>query len=162
MHRTSKAMIHEHASIHRRRIQAGLLRIPFSHVAVEEDGRLDLQLSGELPDDWCLRLANGLSMARIGLRNGYARRVEDQVWICQLEVQHENGAGRTPDFLDLAMRGTLRQRREEPPILDYELTDSTSRGGSTGCVLPASPWTSCCSSPRTTQQPTAWRSAAST
>jgi len=122
-------MIQEHSTLHRRRIEDGLLRIPFSDVTVRQSGKLDLQLSGVLPTDWCLRLANGLSSARIGLLNGYARRIDGQIWICQLEAQHENNSRRAPDFLDLAMNGPLRRRTVEPPILDYQITGNAARGG---------------------------------
>ena len=121
MHRNVDAYPGSHERIHRRLQEDGLLGVPFSHVREGEGGRMELQLSGTLPDDWCLRLANGLSASHVGLLNGYARRVQGEVWICQLEVQHASGSGRTPDFLDLATRGTLRRRREEPPILDYRL-----------------------------------------
>ena len=97
-----------------------------------EDEHLDLELTGPLPDDWCLRLANGLSAARIGLQNGYARRVEDNIWICRFEVRPEPGLTRLPDFLELATRGTLRRRRLEPPILDFELSDSMGHSQGVG------------------------------
>ena len=117
-----------HASLHRRRCEEGLLGVPFSHVTIGESGRLDLQLSGVLPDDWCLRLANGLSAARIGLQNGYAREIEERIWICQLEVRRQPEDPRMPDFLGLATQGTLRGRRGKPPILDFELSETSSRG----------------------------------
>jgi hypothetical protein len=129
MHTTSERLIRTHADLYRRRIEDGLLDIPFSHVATRQGGLLDLQLSGALPDDWCLRLANGLSATKIGLLNGHARRVRGQTWICQLEIERQLGSQRMPDFLDIAMQGTLRRRVEEPPILDYQLSESQTRGG---------------------------------
>jgi hypothetical protein len=106
-----------------------LLKVPLSHVDVKPGGRLDLQLSGDLPDDWCLRLANGLSGAGIGLLNGYARRIEARAWLAQLEVERAPGDSRMPDFLGLSMSGTLRRRRRDPVILDFELAESRARGG---------------------------------
>ncbi len=129
MDRVSEDIKAEHEALKQRRVEEGLLRVPFAHVEVGTGGRLDLQLSGLLPDDWCLRISNGLAAKRIGLRNGYARHIGDGLWICQLEVERHLGDTRVPDFLGLATRGTLRGRRAEPPILDFELKRSPARGG---------------------------------
>ena len=123
------AMMHAHTMLERRRTQEGLLHTPVCQVSEREGGMLTLELSGPLPHDWCLRLASGLSATDIGLQNGYARRIESDLWICRFELQPATPPERLPDFLELALRGTLRRRRNEPPILDFQLSERADGQG---------------------------------
>lgn len=104
-----------------------LLRVPFSH-ATEIAGGLDLQLSGELPDDWSLGLARYLAGRGISLQNGYARRIEGRVWLAKLEIRTPSPVP-LPDFLAVALRHRGARPAVEPPIGDFELGPNPRRRG---------------------------------
>ena len=106
-----------------------LLRTPQAHAEPQGQGLLDLQLSGCLPPDWSLRLARGLATRSIGLRNGYARRLEGEAWLARLELDHSRSGGPAPDFLALATACAPALASAAPPLLDLELAESADFGG---------------------------------
>lgn len=107
-----------------------LLRIPWSHAAWKSERLLDLQLSGDLPAEWALHLARALACRGVSLLNGYARRIEEGIWLAQLDLDLGAGSRCELDFLGL-LAGTAKPvRLPEPSILDFELRDSPALGGS--------------------------------
>jgi hypothetical protein len=114
------------------RIASGLelRRCPQAHARGGREGCLELQLSGDLPEDWSLRLTRGLAARRVGVHAGYARLVEPGCWLAQLELDVANGGSGGHDFLVLAMHFPTLPAGPDPRILDFELSESTSLGGS--------------------------------
>jgi hypothetical protein len=108
----------------------GLLGTPHAHLGEGAEGRLELQLSGCLPHDWSLRLTRGLAANRLGVHSGYARLVEPACWLAQLELDSCYGGSGEQDFLALAMRSSALPALRDPRILDFQLRESASLGGS--------------------------------
>jgi hypothetical protein len=106
-----------------------LLRIPWSHAAWKSDRLLDLQLCGDLPAEWALHLARALASRGVSLLNGYARRIEEGIWLAQFDLDLGTHAESEPDFLSLLAGSAEPPCFAEPPILEFELRDSPALGG---------------------------------
>jgi hypothetical protein len=109
---------------------ARLERSPFAHTREGQDGCAELQLSGDLAEDWSLRLTRGLAIRRIGVRSGYVRLLQRGGWLAELLLDVAYHESRECDFLKLATEPSAPRSIPEPRILDFELRDSASLGGS--------------------------------
>ena len=68
-------------------------------------GMQAVKLSGELPPGWCANLTSALSRRNISIVRGFAKRIVDQRWIAEFQVQPaaESGTGLSDtDYLTLA------------------------------------------------------------
>lgn len=106
------------------------MRSPQAQARAGSEGRVELQLSGDLCDDWGLRLTRGLAAHRVGLHSGYARRLEPGCWIAKLELDLACGGSWDHDFLSLATHFSALPDLRDPRILDFELRESGFLGGS--------------------------------
>jgi hypothetical protein len=100
--------------------RAELRELPLAHVARCAESRLELRLSGALPDRWPLHLAQGLAARRINLWRGHAARIAPRAWSARLEVETPPEQP-LPDFVDLALGLEPAPVLAEPPLLEATL-----------------------------------------
>jgi hypothetical protein len=96
-------------------------RLPLAQVAGCAASRLELRLSGVLPDRWPLHLAQGLAARRINLWRGHATRIAAGVWSARLEIETP-GERPLPDFVGLALGLEPAPVLAEPPLLEAVLS----------------------------------------
>lgn len=106
-----------------------LLHVPFAHVAQKEEDRIELELSGALPDAFFVSLSRSFAARGISLQSGYARRAEPGLWLARLELAGVPSPAPALDYLQLALRDEGGARPSDPPILDFVLTRPASRDG---------------------------------
>lgn len=99
------------------------LPIPVACVEWDDSGRVLLEMSGLLPEDWAARLARGCAARRISWESGHARRSGER-WEVRLGLDASLCSGRVPDFLELATRGDPGPHLAEPPLLEVALGGS--------------------------------------
>ena len=102
---------------------AELALLGASHCQLErrEESRALLRIGGRLPRGWSVRLTRGLARRGVSLVSGYARRVEGDAGLLELEVDLRHADASTIDFLAVARNEEDSAPVSDPRILDFAL-----------------------------------------
>ena len=101
--------------------ELAVLNACHSQLERREEGRGLLRLSGRLPRGWSVRLTRGLARHGVSLVSGYARRLQEEAWLVELELDLGHADPDGIDFLALARREEIVVGASTPRILDFEL-----------------------------------------
>jgi hypothetical protein len=101
-----------------------------SSVSLLAGGMRSVKLGGNLPSGWCGNLMTSLSRAGISVTRGFAKRVSDEGWIAEFQIQAA-GAGADSIAIDY-----LSMARSQPPpgppaeiALDSYYVDASPESG---------------------------------
>ncbi len=94
-----------------------------SHCQLErrEESRALLRIGGRLPRGWSVRLSRGLARRGVSLVSGDARRVQDDAWLLELELDLRHADASGIDFLAVARSEEETGPVSDPRILDFAL-----------------------------------------